>query len=385
MGDGSVRCWGINHLGQLGSGFDGPDYCGTDAEDLPCSLSPVAVDGIRNAVQVSVGDQHSRALRVTGDVWCWGLNDAGQLGTNSFTGPALCLPDESVPCSRQPVPVLGLEDVTQLAASDQRYTCALGAGGSVWCWGLNSAEFGNGSTEGPSRCNVTYDMPCATMPVRVPDVIGATQVDTSTFHVCAAMADRSVECWGENLSGEIGVPDQLEVLFATPVAGLGEVLSVTTGGAHSCALLADRTVSCWGSNQLNQLGRTSAENSGRCPGTLYNTVASCSATPTPVAGLTNVVSVAAGSWHTCALIDDGTVKCWGANNFGQLGDGSIGGSVATPVTVSGLHGVVALSVGSFHSCALLDNGNVYCWGYNQFGQVGNGDTLDQAAPVRVNL
>jgi alpha-tubulin suppressor-like RCC1 family protein len=199
------------------------------------------------------------------------------------------------------------------------------------------------------------------------------------------MADRSVECWGENLSGEIGVPDQLEVLFATPVAGLGEVLAVTTGGAHTCAILADRTVSCWGSNQLNQLGRTSAENSGRCPGTLYNTVASCSATPTPVAALTNVVSVAAGSWHTCALIDDGTVKCWGANNFGQLGDGSIGGSVATPVMVSGLHGVVALSVGSFHSCALLDNGNVYCWGYNQFGQVGNGDTLDQAAAVRVNL
>jgi alpha-tubulin suppressor-like RCC1 family protein len=150
------------------------------------------------------------------------------------------------------------------------------------------------------------------------------------------------------------------------VTGLTNAVAISGGGAHTCAVLGDGTVWCWGENEFGALGNGS---------TITST------TPAQVVGLTGAVDVSAGWRHTCALLGNGTVRCWGQNANGQLGNGTTTQSTV-PVQASGITGAVAVTAGWWHhSCALLGDGTVRCWGVNEWGQFGSGTRTSSSTPV----
>jgi alpha-tubulin suppressor-like RCC1 family protein len=193
----------------------------------------------------------------------------------------------------------------------------------------------------------------------VSGITGAIAIATGAYHTCAVLGDRTVRCWGRNDQAQLG--DGTRTTSSTPVVveGIANVASISGGGVHTCAVLTDGTVRCWGENEFGQIG----------DGTNATAL-----TAVRVAGINDAVTVEAGWRHTCAVLRDGTARCWGENQFGQLGDGTIANS-AIPVPVSGITGAVGLTGGWWHhSCALLGDGRVRCWGMNEWGQFGNGTT-----------
>jgi len=143
-----------------------------------------------------------------------------------------------------------------------------------------------------------------------------------------------------------------------PVQGITGAIGLAVGGFHNCALLSDRTVKCWGRNQDGQVGNGDNTTDVRAP-------------DLPVSGLTSVAAMTAGGYHSCALMFDSTVRCWGRNTRGQLGDGTSSFFASTPVAVSGMTTAVSVSGGFYHTCAALRDGTVQCWGDNDSGQIGN--------------
>ena len=239
--------------------------------------------------------------------------------------------------------------------SGGNHNCVVVGGGQIRCWGNNQAgEIGDGTT--------TVDRAA---PVTLNGYTGAVQIGGGEQRSCALFADGgTVRCWGSNSDGGIGDGTTTGPRTTpTLVAGLNNAVQISTGDSeadHTCALVADGTVRCWGRNDRGQVGNGVA---GTTPVT----------TPTTVPGLTGVAQVESGGLHTCAVLTNGTVRCWGFNTSGQLGNGVAGTTpVTTPTTVPGLSGVVRVSLGSQHTCALLADGTVRCWGSNAEAQLGNG-------------
>ena len=201
-------------------------------------------------------------------------------------------------------------------------------------------------------------------PVAVAGLTGVTQLALGGSHACALLADHTVACWGTDLVMSAPVP--------TVVAGLGDVVAVAAGSVHTCALIADGTVSCWGDNLFGQLG-TSARS--------LDPVAA----PAAVSGLSGVTAIAARGDDTCALLGDGTVRCWGTDDHGQIGDGSIVEFRAVPTAVHGISGATAITVGNLFSCALLGNGTIRCWGEDQFAELGDQSTARKAVATPVGV
>jgi alpha-tubulin suppressor-like RCC1 family protein len=367
---GAVECWGWNESGELGNGSStGPDAC----PDGACSPTPV-VTGLGGATSVSLGLSSACALLSGGTVDCWGDNVDGQLGSGSTSGPDSC-GGGGFACGSSPATVVGLSGVTALSFGGQ-VGCAPLSGGPVECWGLNrSGELGVGDASGPEICSGGDT--CSPTPVMVPALTGVTTLATGVVSSCALLSDATVECWGGNVFGQLGNGSATgpelcagEPCSTTPVSvvGLAGVTAVSVGWYSACALLSDGTVECWGAS-LGYVGPQT------CDG------AACSATPVPVAGLSGVTSISVGMGSACAVLSDGTVDCWGDNTFGELGNGSTVNS-PSPVPVTGLAGVTSVSFGTHYTaCAVLSGGNVKCWGDNEFGQLGNGmltgpDTCD---------
>jgi alpha-tubulin suppressor-like RCC1 family protein len=190
-------------------------------------------------------------------------------------------------------------------------------------------------------------------------------------HACYRASSGTVSCWGTNADGELG--DGTTTGSAVPIAvtGITNAVAVSAGSRHSCALLSDGTVSCWGANNAGQLG---------------NGTETSSSTPVTVTGITGATQVNAGgaafTSHTCALLKNRTVSCWGGNHDGELGNGLRPDS-SVPVQVTGLSNAVQISAGLRHSCALLATGAVECWGWGSGGQLGNGKKHSSSVPVRV--
>jgi alpha-tubulin suppressor-like RCC1 family protein len=256
------------------------------------------------------------------------------------------------------------------------YSCALLTEGAVRCWGANeSGQLGNGT------------MTNSATPVAVVGITGASAVTAGGFHSCARFPDGTLQCWGRNNAGQLGDPATRREAVSRPVPVTGLIATaVTAGGLHTCALPGDGTVQCWGQNDLGQLGNGTSDPVPNSPSTF-------NPTPGPVRDITNAVAISAGGWHTCVLLEDGAVRCWGDNTWGQMGDGATLISPAplspitptpTPVAVSGIERAVAIEAGIFHTCVILEDGTVRCWGRGQEGRLGNGSTANSSTPTPVS-
>jgi alpha-tubulin suppressor-like RCC1 family protein len=340
LGNGSIACWGTNTWGQLGAGV-------TVDGTKTFSVRPVASKELVHGpyTQVACGDTHACALLSTGTAECWGQNIKGQLGDGTTTN------------SLAPVAVAGLTQIKSLALGSSA-SCAVLADSSVWCWGLNM-----GAAAGAPK---TFPAPVA--------VAGLTAVKTvaiGSSHACAVNLDGSVACWGQGAFGTLG-RDLASSPVPVAVPGIAGATGVALGNEHTCAVLADGTVWCWGNNSSGQLGN------GDLNGTVsvYN--------PSLVVGVAGATVIAAGDDHSCALLSDLTVKCWGQDANGDLGDGRPNGkSLAVPV--AGLQGAMSISASLGTTCVMVGTALVECWGYNFDGQVGDGTTTNSLVPIVVGL
>jgi alpha-tubulin suppressor-like RCC1 family protein len=347
----SAYCWGLNDDGELGDGSTtGPEQCSGHSCTMKPALLPLGLATVR------AGSYHTCGLTTAGLAYCWGWNMTGQLGNGSTTA------------SRVPVPVSGGLTFAAVGAGVD-HSCGLTPGGAVYCWGYNGyAELGNGSMTGPQLC---HGLPCSTVPVGVLGELTFAAASAGDFHTCGLTTQGSAYCWGWNAYGQLGNGvSGLQVYGTTPVAVSGGLTFaiVSAGGQHTCALTIGGAAYCWGWNSLGELG------SG---GTTDN-----SPMPVLVSGGLTFAAVSAGAYHTCGLTTASLAYCWGSNDFGELGNGSTIFS-PVPVLVSGGLTFTALSTGSWHTCGLTTGGAAYCWGLNSYGQLGNGSTTNSTTPARV--
>jgi len=369
---GTVECWGLNSNGQLGGGtLTGPETCSSSA----CSTTPAAVPGLSGVLAVAAGMTHSCALLSGGTVECWGSNAFGELGSGTSTGPQTCAGSA---CSASPVAVSGLSGASAIATGNE-HSCAL-VSGAVECWGANFfGELGTGSSTGPETCSGGA---CSTTPVTVSGLSGVTAIAAGGEDTCALLSGGAVKCWGWNPYGQLGDGSSTgpetcggNACSTIPVAvtAVSGASAIAVNGGSACAVISS-AVECWGFNAYGELGTGSSTGPATC-GTY-----ACSRTPVAVPGLSSVTAIVQGEQHVCALLSGGTVDCWGFNQDGELGDGSssgpatCGGSACstTPAAVPSLNGVISLAAGGFGSCAVLASGAVDCWGANLYGQLGNG-------------
>jgi len=328
---GGVRCWGNNEFGQLGA-------------DLWVSESPLPVDvsGLTSdVVALSAGTDHTCAIRQGGELLCWGYND-GALGDGSYEA------------RRVPTAVVGMSSNARAVSAGGYNTCAITFSDAAMCWGLD------------------------TTPSLVPtQVVGLTSavvaISAGGAHTCSILAGGAAACWGQNGCGQLGlgVSSPSEVLVPTLLSELeSDVTAISARDVHSCALSSNGTVKCWGQNQYGQCGTGSSGLNLMSPAT--------------VMGLqTDIIAITLGFFHTCALSSAGAVKCWGRNNMGQLGDGTTVNRVIPTAVVGLSSGVLAIAAGNEHTCAVVQPGSVVCWGAGEWGQLGDGTAMNSTKPVPV--
>ncbi|MGD0744049.1 MAG: hypothetical protein ABSA45_02745, partial [Verrucomicrobiota bacterium] len=290
IANGDVVSWGANHYGELG------DYTFLD------SSQPVHVVGLANIVKIAAGLNHSLALDVNGTLWAWGQNNVGQLGVGN---------DGDADNTNLPVPVPGMTNITTLAAhgynggGDGQYglTLAVRVDGTVWAWG-SGGGYGFGSS-----------------PTQVPGISNVIAVAVGAIRALALKTDGAVWAWGGT---EGDMPAQ--------VTGLSNVVAVCAGDDHNLALDANGNVWAWGFNSYGQLGDGGAEWR--------------SDVPVRVAGLTNIVAIAAGANHSLALDGHGQLWAWGDDEFQQLGDGGNAYRASLPMQVAGLTNIISIAAGT---------------------------------------
>ncbi len=333
------------------------------------------------AASIAAGHDHTCALGRGGAVRCWGSNDDGQLGYG-HTDP---IGDDESPASAGSVRLGG----TAVAlTAGYRHTCALMRSGAVRCWGRGSSgQLGRGDVE-----TIGDDETPASAGV-VPLGGRAMAISAGASHTCAVMRSGRVRCWGDGGSGRLGYGTTDTVGDNETPAGVGDVplggraTAVAAGDGHTCALLRSGAVRCWGDGAPGQLGYGTTDDVG-------DDESPAAAGNVPLGG--EAIALTAGSYHTCAVLRGGRVRCWGSSDgtFGFGGEGRLGygdteniGDDETPASAGDVQlggTAIGVTAGTNHTCALLRSGALRCWGAGDTGQLGYGDNLrigDDEAPA----
>ncbi|MSR36371.1 MAG: hypothetical protein EXR95_06970 [Gemmatimonadetes bacterium] len=330
---GAVWCWGRGANGELGNGTRI-----SSAVPLRAALSGTAAS-------VSTGSSHSCAVLTSGAVFCWGRGAEGQLGNGAT--------------ATQPGPVQAMDALSYRSVSaGGQHTCGITSSGDLRCWGSGGfGQLGNGNT-----INVAT-------PVQPQGGLKFERVSAGARHTCALTADGRAYCWGDNRFGQLGDGSAVTRTTPTPVATALRFTWISAGARHSCAIAESGSPWCWGDNREGQLGNGSL---------------SSSTSPTDVRSAPGfqLSRVWAGGSHTCGTNGAAVVYCWGAGQFGQLGNGARG-LAGNPVQVGSVL-FDDLIVGNAHTCGVSRGTVAYCWGLNAFGQLGTGDYRDRAVPALVS-
>ena len=342
--------WGYNGEGQLGDG--------TYTEQLAPKPIPYLTGVGINAV--SAGASHSLALLEDGTVQAWGSQDYYQLGNPTYVDRT------------EPGKVLDLEGVKAISAGGW-HNLALLKDSTVRAWGLdNEGQLGDGTVSGSQY-----------QPVKVVDLEGVKAVSAGGRHSLALLEDGTVWAWGSQEWYQLGNPTYIDLPRPKKVLDLEGVEAIAAGPWHSLALLKDGTVRGWGANNYGQLGGGTATGNQYQPPVQALDLRGVKAIPVD----NHLKAIAAGSHHSLALLEDGTVWAWGYNGYGQLGDGTKTDR-HRPVQVPDFGGVKAIAAGrlqgiSHNSFALREDGTVWAWGYNGYGQLGDGTKESRDRPVKV--
>lgn len=340
---GNIYCWGYNYEGQLGS--ETTEYY---------SATPIKVAGDSDVfTSISVGAITSCATTTTGSAKCWGAN------TVTLSGDSYASGDSSTPVAVPEMP----ERIISIDPGGP-HTCAVTEPGKLYCWGGNrTGELGNGTTAN------------SLTPVEVSGILGAVaSVSAGSDHTCAVTVDGELYCWGGNESGQLG--DGTNNDNSSPVkisAFSSKTRKVMAAYQRTCAISDEGSLKCWGNNQYGSIGDGTTRNRN---------------TPVDVMGISNGVEEVSGfSMTSCALVTGGSIKCWGAMSNELFSNLALGNgyktAYSTPVDVTGLSsGVeqVDIDTGGGHACAVMTNGGVKCWGE---GWLGDGEDGGSYTPVEV--
>ncbi len=348
---GEVWTWGYEWHGVLGRTLDIHDPITDQSTPKPV---PYRSGNLTGVTDIAAGLAHVVALKDDGTVMTWGYNHYGQLGDGTTTDSMSA--SGTVSLSQ----VKGLDHVKAVAAG-LLYSLALKDDGTVWAWGYNRyGQLGSGEF---TRFEKT--------PVQVEGLSGIAQIYAGYNHNVAIDGNGNAWAWGSNDLGELG--DGTNVSQCTPIriAALSGAKDVALGSSYTIALYGDGTVKAWGENYGGWLG----------DGTTTQKIS-----PVAVKGVDHVNEVATGEGISFASRDDGTVMAWGMNRAGTIGNGVPDQRVYMPGKIGDMKGIMRFAVGPIHVLGIKEDGSLWGWGDNQFGEMGTGMFTDKTyTPMRISL
>jgi len=347
--DGNLYCWGSGTEGHLGHAD--PQNIGDNERVVAKGPVPIGAP----VDQMSSQALHTCAI-AGAQLYCWGSDADGQLGLTSVSGTSA----GQTPMSLGPVPLPGAAVPTKVAAG-ACMSCAV-ADGDVVCWGCNDhSQLGNGGTDAIDDASVAT--PVGGLPEGPIDALAA-----GGSHTCALMSGR-LFCWGSNILGQLGVGDTVDRSSATEVFFAGTVKAVSAGDSQTCAIIGDGELYCWGFGESGRLAS----------GDVVRIEVADNGGPIDLDGRAAMVSC--GHEHTCVVLEDGRLQCWGNGGDGRLGTGATDNrgdepGEALPILDFG-EPVVSVGAATRHTCVVLESGRLLCWGYGAGGRLGDGSVADR--------
>ncbi|MFK7871822.1 MAG: hypothetical protein AB8C84_01445 [Oligoflexales bacterium] len=380
--DNSLKCWGRNENGQAGIGSG--SHAGDGSSEMGTNLPFVDLGTGRSITKIATADHSSCAVLDNGIVKCWGTEYLGQLGNES----------NSVSIGNSPGEMgdslasvnLGTARTAVDIASGLQHHCAILDNGKVKCWGRNNAgQLGIGSTNNIG--DGAGEMGDSLAYAELGTGRTATKIVAGFLHTCAVLDNSDMKCWGYGPHGAVG--QEIDSQTGDAASEMGDNLaaidlgtgrtpvSISAGGYNTCAILDNADLKCWGEGFQGQLGNASSEDHGDGAGEMGDSLAVIDL------GVGRTVSqVSVGDYFICAILDNNDLKCWGENNYGQLGKGNtdrigddageMGDNLSAIDLGTGRH-ATQVELGVEAACALLDNHTVKCWGNNDYGKLGTGD------------